>query len=350
MDHDLAKRRRRRTKVTFARLAEEAGVGMATVDRVLNARGSVSPATARKVIEAARRLDYDRRLPSPWVGGVRLNVVLRRRQDHFYRRLADGFRSVAATLDRSVTVEVNFVSGNEERALERHLVDDAERYQGYAIVGRDTAVVNALVERVSRRGTPLVTLVSDLPDSGRTDFIGIDNFSAGRTAAYFLLRLAATRGPAIVITLDRRFQVQYDRIDGFTAVVDEDTRTITGAIPVEVPADPDRAGAMLAEVIATSGPVSAVYCPGGDLVTAIGAVEAAGQAGRCPVVGHELTPATRALLQQRRLAFVIDQNPEEQARRAVRSLLGQLGLAAPATPDQPVPFAIYSPENLPPAR
>jgi LacI family transcriptional regulator len=347
--HDSVAPSRRRAKVTFARLAEAAGVGMATVDRVMNGRGSVSPATTMKVIEAARRLDYDRRLPSPYVGGVRLNVLLRRRQDHFYRRLAEGFRSVAATLDRSVTVEVNFVSGNEERALERHLLNEAERYQGYAIVCRDTPFMNAAVNQVSARGTPIVTLVSDLPNSGRTDFIGIDNLSAGRTAAHFLNHLAEKRGRALVVTLDRRFQVQYDRIDGFTTVIDEGSDKITGVVPVEVPADVARAREALREIIVEQEPVSAIYCPGGDLGAAIDAAMSAGKPWRCPVVGHELTPSTRRLLQQRQLAFVIDQNPEEQARRAIRSLLSRLGLAGPVERSEPVPFAIYCPENLPPA-
>ena len=39
-------------------VARLAGVGIATVDRVLNERGNVSPATARRVIEAARELGY----------------------------------------------------------------------------------------------------------------------------------------------------------------------------------------------------------------------------------------------------------------------------------------------------
>lgn len=338
---------RRKTKVTFAMLAAEAGVGIATVDRVLNERGSTSPATARKVVDAAMRLGYDRRLPSPYVGGVRLNVLLRRPQDHFYRRLAGGFRSVATTLDRSVTVEVNFVRGNEERALARYLRDDAARYKGYAIVCRDTPLMNELVDEVAARGTPLVTLVSDLPGSNRADFIGIDNFSAGRTAAHFLSEMAEMRGNAIVITLDRSFQVQYDRIDGFAAVIGAGSRMITGVIPVEIPADVDLGREAIREIIGKHKPVSAIYCPGGDLGAAIDALGSAGQPWRCPVVGHELTPATRRLLEQRQLAFVIDQNPEEQARRAITTLLSRLGLTGPVPASQPVPFAIYCPENLP---
>ena len=58
----------RRTVRQRARLddvAALAGVGIATVDRVLNERGNVAPETARKIIEAARQLGLPRTLPGP---------------------------------------------------------------------------------------------------------------------------------------------------------------------------------------------------------------------------------------------------------------------------------------------
>jgi LacI family transcriptional regulator len=41
-------------KITLLDLAQEANVGTATVERVLNARGNVSPETAERVVLAAR--------------------------------------------------------------------------------------------------------------------------------------------------------------------------------------------------------------------------------------------------------------------------------------------------------
>src|SRR5215218_5871842 len=47
---------------TIARVAEEAGVGVGTVSRVLNGSPAVSAATRRRVLEAIATLDYQ---PSP---------------------------------------------------------------------------------------------------------------------------------------------------------------------------------------------------------------------------------------------------------------------------------------------
>ncbi len=45
-------------------VARRAGVGHATVDRVLNERGGVRPETAKRVLDAARDLGFDRKLPT----------------------------------------------------------------------------------------------------------------------------------------------------------------------------------------------------------------------------------------------------------------------------------------------
>ncbi|MBV8578173.1 MAG: LacI family DNA-binding transcriptional regulator, partial [Acetobacteraceae bacterium] len=62
-------------------------MGVATVDRVLNERGNVSPTTARRVIEAARQLDLKRVLPRPYMRRVRIEVLLAQPDAPFVARL-----------------------------------------------------------------------------------------------------------------------------------------------------------------------------------------------------------------------------------------------------------------------
>ncbi len=63
-------------KPLLRRVAETAGVSGATVDRVLNERGNVSPKTAQKVINAARQIGLRRILPGSYHKGVRIEVLL----------------------------------------------------------------------------------------------------------------------------------------------------------------------------------------------------------------------------------------------------------------------------------
>ncbi len=57
-------------KMSLQEVARRAGVGLATVDRVLNERGGVSPETVSKVLQVARESGLNRILPEehrhPW--------------------------------------------------------------------------------------------------------------------------------------------------------------------------------------------------------------------------------------------------------------------------------------------
>ncbi len=69
----------RRRKVRFIDIAEAARVGIATVDRVLNERGPVSPQTADLVLGAARRLGLNRALPERYQRRLRFEAMVYRR-------------------------------------------------------------------------------------------------------------------------------------------------------------------------------------------------------------------------------------------------------------------------------
>jgi hypothetical protein len=89
-------------KATLRDIAAAAGVGTATVERVLNGRGGVAPRTDEKVLVAARRLDYPKRLPEMHRGLLRIEVILVRPETTFFARLSRSFERIAATLDSSV--------------------------------------------------------------------------------------------------------------------------------------------------------------------------------------------------------------------------------------------------------
>ena len=78
-------------KIRLADIAREAQVGTATVERVLNARGNVSPTAIDKVIQAARRLGYRNPLPERYRGVLRVEVIMVRRETPFFYRLASAF-------------------------------------------------------------------------------------------------------------------------------------------------------------------------------------------------------------------------------------------------------------------
>ena len=124
-------------KPTFADIAERAGVGTATVERVLNGRGGVRPATAEKVIAAARTLGYPRRLPDVHRGLLRIEVILVRPETTFFRRLSRAFERISATLDPSVNVHRTFMGEGDPRAIAVRIASTEMRRAGLILAVPD---------------------------------------------------------------------------------------------------------------------------------------------------------------------------------------------------------------------
>lgn len=71
-------------KLTLEVVAKMAGVGIATVDRVLNERGGVSLETSRKVLKAAREVGLKRLLPEEYQHPWQIEVFLSNNGSSFF--------------------------------------------------------------------------------------------------------------------------------------------------------------------------------------------------------------------------------------------------------------------------
>ncbi len=179
--------RRAREKPTFADIATAAGVGTATVERVLNGRGGVRPATAERVLAAARRLDYPRRLPERHRGLIRIDVFLVRPETSFFRRLSGAFERIAANLDPAIRLHRTFVDETNAGAIADRIANPEVRRAALILAVPDHPLVRAAVATAIEVGTPVIHVVTRAAEAFG-DCVTIDNQAAGRTAASLLGR------------------------------------------------------------------------------------------------------------------------------------------------------------------
>lgn len=326
-------------------VARLAGVGVATVDRVLNERGNVSPATARRVIEAARELDLRRVLPRPYARGVRLEVLLARPDAPFLARLGQAFASVAATLDRSVVIQRSTLREvGPERVAERLL---ACRADGVILYGEEHPLVVRAIAEATVAGRPVVCMVTDVPGSGRVAYVGIDNARAGRTAGFLAARLARRpEGPILVVTNRLGYRAHAERVSGFREGLAREGPGFEVAAVLEGRDEDDTAARLVATALRAHPDAVAVYNSGGAVGAVAGVLRRHRRPGELVHVGHELNPETVALLREGVLTVAIDQAFELQARRAVEVLLRHLGqLDGPPPEAAEVPFTLHTREN-----
>lgn len=326
-------------------VASHAGVSLATVDRVLNERGDVAAATARRVIEAARQLGVNRLLPTPYRSGLRFDVLTIRSDQPFFQRLGAAIRRAAATLDRSIIVQQTLLPEGDHAGFVRRIAEDAARLDGLIIFGYEHPALQAALTAAASARFPIVTLTSDLPGTPRLAFVGIDNVRAGRAAGCFLGKMARRDGGVLILCAQQIYQAHRERIEGCGIGLARHAPGLRVLEVLEGHDDDLRTEQLLVRALGRHPEVVGLYDTGGALAGLAAALRRAGRAADITVIGHELTPLSQRLLQAGLLDLVIDQNPELQAQRALAALLHHHGVLTEPPPGTPVPFSLHGVEN-----
>jgi len=339
-----------RPRATVHDVAREAGVSLATVDRVLNGRPGVRPATAQKVATAIAALDFRRDLSASLLARSReLNVhfLIPDAANEFMSHLGEAIRRrVRAALAERLRIETTLLRALDAEGLARSLdALERESCDCAVIVAIDAPVVAAAVDAATRRGILVLTLVSDLPGSERQHFIGIDNRAAGRTAAALLGRFSPAGGRVGVIAGSLGLTDHAQRLEGFLAVMRGDFPAIEIVGPYEGHDSAAETAALVRDMLADPGLVG-LYNLGAGNAGLMQALAGSGRARQVRVIVHEVTPSTRAGLGSGVVDVVLDQNPDEEVRAALVAARHLVEHAAAPLGDDRIEIRIFLRDNL----
>ena len=340
-----------RRRATVHDVAREAGVSLATVDRVLNARPGVRPATAEKVEAAIAAIGFQRDVGASLLArarDLRLTFVIPDGSNEFMASLAEAVerRSGPALADR-MHIETRRIRALDAQALAESLdALDPRQCDCAIVVASEEPSVEAAVDGATRRGIVVMTLVSDLPGTLRRHFIGIDNVAAGRTAASLMGRFLAGGGKVAVIAGSLHLRDHADRLAGFQSALTSEFPGIEPIGPVEGHDERSETHAIVAQLLDRHGDLAGLYNLGAGNAGLVAALESSSRSGTLRVIAHELTEPTRRGLLSGAIDVVLDQNPDEEIRKAIaaaRSLA--LGGAGRPTTD-PIEIGIFLRDNL----
>ena len=338
----------RPSRITLADVAQLAGVGSATVDRVINERGNVSDEVRQQVLQAARSLGLRRMLPVSHHRMVRINVILARPELPLIRRMGIEFRRLSERMDHSVVVHRTTIDTESATSVAQALLRTP--CDAAVVYAQDHPLIRNAIADLAARGKPVVTMISDLPGSARLAYAGTDHTKAGRSAGYFLTRMAQP-GEVIVLCNHLGFQSHADRVRGLSEYLNTQGGGFAVVKIVEGGDDAVRSEARLKDAFRTHPDAVAIYNVGAGNRGVVAAIRA-GILLRPPVfIGHELTAFTHQSLRDGLMTMTIDQSPELQAQFAIDVLLNHFNFAGATQLAPPyvstVPFVLYGPENLP---
>lgn len=339
-------------RMTLSDVAREAGVSLATVDRVINRRAGVSMRSVTLVEQTLEKLGYR---PDPLAARLarrsmqRFRFVLPEGNNTFMRMLADQVEQARSWLaDQRALADVIWVDVFDPAALAETLEQIDDGYEGVAVVALDHPMVREAIDALDARGIEVVTLVSDVPGSRRAHFVGIDNSAAGRTAATLLGRFAGgRRGPVAVLAGSLSLRDHAERIYGFQQVLASEYAALA-ILPVQEGRDDvENCRKVVTALLAEHPDLIGIYNAGAGNRGVAEALEAAGRAKDVIFVGHELTPHSRRFLMRGTMDAVINQDCGHEARSAARVLMA-LGTKQPILADQErIRIDIFVRDNLP---
>jgi LacI family transcriptional regulator len=333
-------------------VAREAGVSLATVDRVLHGRAGVRPRTVAHVQAVVDRLGYR---PDPAAARLarksraRIVFVLPSGTNTFVDMLDRQVQAVAPWLgEQRATAVVQRADVFSPHALARHLAGLRGRCDAAVVMALDHPLVRAAIDDLVASGIVVVTLVSDVPGSQRSRFVGIDNVSAGRTAASLLGRfLGAAAGRVGIVLGSRALRDHAERLFGFEQVMAAEYGHLQLLPPIEGHDLSERTEPAVVKLLQREPGLVGLYSIGAGNRGIQVALERSGRADRIVWICHELTPKTRQALLDGVVDAVINQDAGHEVRSACRLALAELS-GERVMPDQErIRLDIFLRDNLP---
>ncbi|PWG16970.1 LacI family DNA-binding transcriptional regulator [Salibaculum griseiflavum] len=296
---------------TIKDLAREAGVGVATVDRVLHGRANVSPATVQRVAEAAERIGYhaaglipehrtrrDRQL--------RLGFVLHKHGQEFYRSFAAEIdRAAKAVPGYDLRIKIEACASQSPEDFAQAFTRAAESADAVAGPAINHAIVDRCIAEIAAGGTPCFALLNDFARDVRLGYFGLDNMQVGRIAGWMIATRMGQQGKAAVFVGGNRWHGHVLRETGFRSylreyapgievldtIVNLETRQVTYEATLDLlDRHPD---------------LGAIFVAGGGMEGAIRALREMRPPGKVALVVPELTEDTRRALTDRYAVMAI---------------------------------------------
>ena len=289
-------------RVSISDIVQFTGLSRATVDRVMNGRGSVHPRTREVVEEALKALKAPHVSPK----GMLCDLVL---------RVGRGMTAQMKMAWDKAPIRGEFHDMYD--ATEAELLDViaklcADLSRPLIITAKNTPRLVEVLQNARGRGKRIVTLVSDLAVNARDCFVGIDNRAAGQTAAFLIGRTIGDRpSTAAVVVGDIAFRCHEDREIGFRTGLRANFPKVVLSGEASGEDSPSITRDAALRLLRDQPALGAIYNVGGGNK---GLVDAIRESGR----SQDLLLITVPLLREGQIDFTLAGNPEDQLYEAIR--------------------------------
>ncbi|WP_321814913.1 MULTISPECIES: LacI family DNA-binding transcriptional regulator [unclassified Paraburkholderia] len=329
-------------------IALQAGVGVATVDRVINDRGNVREQTRKRVEQAIKELEQQEHYAHS--SGRKLIVdVIVEAPNRFADEIRDALEAELPTLQPAIfrprfLMQETMTTAEVVAAL-RSIAQRGSH--GIFLKARDVPEITEAIGELKRSGIPVVTIFTDIPLSGRIAYAGLDNRVAGATAAWLLERWLGDLAGSVLITMsDERFRGEEEREISFrrglrTRHPRLDLIDASGGHGLDGPTEK-----LVKKALDSRRDVLAVYSMGGGNRAILRALEIHGQTPKC-YIGHDLDRDNVELLREGKIQAILYHDLRQDMRSACQHIMHFHRLLPESAVSPSSSVVVVTPENIP---
>jgi LacI family transcriptional regulator len=299
---------------TLAEIARLAGVGTATVDRVLNRRPGVHAETAERVMQVVAKLGAVRQPGRPRKGeNFRFAYVLPDDASPFINLIDRQIAQSAGDFRHQHITEITHRIDARDPVQFAATLERLSDCDGIALLAPDLPPIKLAINELVRSGVHVVTLFSDVAGSMRETYIGADNRAAGRTAGLLLARMAqsSARNTLLLASQATRLSAEIERRIGFAQVLEERFPALRMVRIPDLPHDDAGAAHTLTQFLRNdidAKSVAGVYNVGSGGVGVIDALAACELTAVTGAIVHDFTDTHRDLLSSGALSYLLHQD------------------------------------------
>ena len=333
-------------KTTARDVASAAGVSASTVDRVLNGRGGVDPDKERRVIEWARKLKLDRSLDQRMARTLRIAALIQPPQNPFHAAIQASLEAANRVYaDLNMQFRVFHFDPNHPKRTACMIAELSGAHDGLIVCCPQSEEIAAALRRFGEH-KPVMTLATDIRDSGRLAYVGPDNRKAGRVAGDLMGRFLRPEGGDVIMIAGLLSMIGHEeREAGFRSVLRERYPECRVLEVLESQEQSERAGDLVFDALKRNPSVRGIYNASAGARTVVDAMRATGRQNEIVFITHELTEDRRVLLRDGLIDAIIDQNPEFEVRTAIEAMAQHFGRIEAATMSTITPIYIHMIEN-----
>lgn len=329
-------------------IAAQAGMSTATVDRALNGRAHVSQQTKARVAAAIEELE-----------GQEAQLSARGRR-MFVDVVAEAPRRFTTEIRRAIEAELPALAPAvlrprfefHERMTEAKTVEILRRIgmrgsHGVCLKARDLPGIRKAIDALADKGIPVVTVFTDIPDTRRLAYAGLDNANAGRTAAYLIAQMRQEPlGQVLMTKSDDNFHGEAERAAAFVEELGKRCPDLT-IVDASGGAGLARSTAERMSAILTRGQdIRAVYSMGGGNAAILDTLEALRIRPEV-FIAHDLDADNLSLLRAEKISVVLHHDLRADMRAAAQAIMGHHRLLAGGGALQISDVGVITPLNLP---